>query len=490
MEEQRRKRILAILWVIILLGGAALFLFNSTHESFWCDESFSYAITDHSLGDVLRLSMNDVHPPLYYILLWFFRQIAGGSIFALRLFSALGMLALVALGAGPVRRVCGNRVGLLFSFLAVVLPISLAYAQETRMYSWAAFFVAGCALYAYLAVTEGKRGDWIRFGAFTLASVYIHVYGLMAAFFINLLIFAWILFKQRERLKAYLITAGVIILAYLPWLSIFFGQVGSTARDYWIPPVDAGVIMGTLAYPFGIKFSGTPFSGPLFLLAFLTVLWGLAIFFTKKRSEGKPVLLAVGVYTLTFGTAIFVSHIFHPVLVTRYMMPLYGLYLLAIAFGLSRLRFNAAIIGGCVLLMALSLPQIGFTLKERVNGPMTEVAAYLDKNAKPGDVFVHVDEQTAANFYQYLPKYQSYFYLAPNTKVYMTMKVFEPRVKVIKDLQPLINSGKRVWLVNRVWGPNPMVYMQANSQLGTSPMQQSFQLQNSWYAVTLNPPGE
>jgi len=101
------------------------------------------------------------HPPLYYLALHIFRLIFGNSVFSLRTFSVLGAVALAAWGIGPVKRALGNRVGIIYTIITFALPITLSMAQETRMYTWAAFWVTGSALYGFLAYKEGHLRDWI-----------------------------------------------------------------------------------------------------------------------------------------------------------------------------------------------------------------------------------------------------------------------------------------------------------------------------------------
>jgi uncharacterized membrane protein len=57
------------------------------------------------------------------------------------------------LGVGPVRKIFGNKAGMILAFLVYTTPVCLSYGQEIRMYSWAAFFVTGSMLFGYIALT-------------------------------------------------------------------------------------------------------------------------------------------------------------------------------------------------------------------------------------------------------------------------------------------------------------------------------------------------
>src|SRR5512141_1976805 len=185
-------------------------------------------------------------------------SIFGSSVWALRLPSVLGAIGLVSLGAGPVRRILGNRTGLIYAGVVLFTPVVLIYAHEARMYSLTTFCVTASVLYGYLAAKYNRRGDWFFFGLASLAAAYLHYYGLMAAFFIHLLIFLWLLFKKRENLRSYLITGAAVTVGYLPWLVYFYRQVTMVNKGFWIPAVTWQGILNAMLQPFAYKDSSAP----------------------------------------------------------------------------------------------------------------------------------------------------------------------------------------------------------------------------------------
>lgn len=71
---------------------------------------------------------------------------------AMRSLSVVGAVGLAALGAGPVRRIFGNRNAFLYTIVVLFTPAILIYAHEARMYSLAICAVTAAALYGYLTV--------------------------------------------------------------------------------------------------------------------------------------------------------------------------------------------------------------------------------------------------------------------------------------------------------------------------------------------------
>jgi 4-amino-4-deoxy-L-arabinose transferase-like glycosyltransferase len=484
------------LFVALLLVGAFLFVFRITHESVWMDEAFSIALADNSFADIWRLSVDDSHPPLYHFMLRAFRLVFGDSIFVARLFSALGAFCLVLLGAGPLRRACGDKVGLIYAMMAVVSPTLISYGQEARMYVWAAVFVTGTAMYTYLAITGGKRSDWVRAGVFTFAAVYTHTYSLLAAFFVGLFALVWLFLKDRKKLPAFLVAMGVPALSFIPWLLVLLRQSSRVSQDFWIPEVTGESIVHALICPYSLKFYFDHWSFRVnTVIAFSVIIAGMVIAFSRQRRNRMLPVLCLFAFLATFFTAVLLSLLIRPILIPRYMVPLLGLFLVAVAYGISQLNRWLVVIA-CVVLVGLQLGAIPSIYFERFNGPMDEVVAYLEENMGEDDIFVHIDEHTVHTFAFYLPDRLHVVYLPPGAKVYANLEVHGDRVKIISDLSEMPRD-RTVWFAARVDGLNTQLYGEILPALGIEfgPMTldeaidagrlKVFSIPESWYVVAL-----
>ncbi len=95
------------LWLLpIVAVAAALRFYAIDHSSFWSDEGNTWAIIQRSFGQIARDAAADIHPPGYYWLLKLWAAAWGTSPAALRSFSALCGILLVALVFFVARRVC------------------------------------------------------------------------------------------------------------------------------------------------------------------------------------------------------------------------------------------------------------------------------------------------------------------------------------------------------------------------------------------------
>ena len=355
MEQKRLSPGFLLAWWGILAAGTILLFAGITNESLWYDESYTGALVKQSFSNIIKITGGDNHPPLYYLTLRVFTLIFGNTVLSLRAFSVLGALSLAALGIGPVRRALGDRTGMFYTILTLTMPITISMAQEARMYTWAAFLVTGSALYGWFSLLEDRTKDWVLFGVFTAAAAYTHYYALLAVALVCASFFVAMAVK-RKRLVPYLHTAAAVTLAYMPWLFNLLGAMNRVKESYWIPPVTGEVIRKVFTYPFSSKFTipvipSLPEFG--FMIAAIIISWGIFSQTARKNKNVLMVVFATSIYLLTILTGIAASWLIRPVLVERYMVPVLGLFVMALAYGMANPGKNitAAVIGGILILL-------------------------------------------------------------------------------------------------------------------------------------------
>lgn len=225
-----------ILHITVIILGMILMLGASFHSNIWFDESYSVGLAHQSFIDIIKIGIYDVHPLFYYLILKFFTVFAGNSIFAMRIFSIIGMVILSVLGYTHIRKDFGEKAGLIFSFLVSCLPVTLAYSNEIRMYSWSAVFVLLTGIYAYRISKENSKQNWILFSIFSLCSAYIHYFATISIGIINLILFIYVI-KNRKTKKLilyWLISAITQIVLFIPGLAILIFQTSRVSKGFWI----------------------------------------------------------------------------------------------------------------------------------------------------------------------------------------------------------------------------------------------------------------
>ena len=274
--------------ITIIILGIIFISIPIFHQNLWFDESYSVGIASTSFADIWNIGSNDVHPVLYYWILHIFYLLFGSNLYIYRIISMLPLAILGIMGYTYVRKTFGEKVGFLFSFFVLFMPISSVYAGEIRMYTWAMLFVTLMAIYAYKIYTFTKLSkdekdtnkkrfyiNWILFAIFSLASAYTHYYGLATAGVINLILFIYLLrtaIKKHKTipenkankasresnkqkvftvdLKAFTISAVVQILLYLPWVVALLGQIQHVSQGFWINGPSIAVFLQILGFQF------------------------------------------------------------------------------------------------------------------------------------------------------------------------------------------------------------------------------------------------
>ena len=124
-------------WVLlgILVLAALLRFYKIDAQSLWYDEGNSARIAERSLQLIVEGAAGAIHPPLYYIVLKYWRALFGEGEAALRSFSALCGVLTVWFAYLIGRDLFRRRVGLIAAFLLAVAPFAVYYGQEARMYA-------------------------------------------------------------------------------------------------------------------------------------------------------------------------------------------------------------------------------------------------------------------------------------------------------------------------------------------------------------------
>lgn len=452
----RNATIRKITWVAVLALGVFMTFFRIGNDSLWYDESYSVAAARHPVAEMIPIIANDSHPPLYYLMLRPVTLVLGNSETAVRSLSAIGLLALAGLGFFPLRKLWGNRGGLVFALAVLFTPMSIAASREARMYTWLAFFVTAEVIAGFYARKKGRVRDWAALSILTLGASYTHYYGLMASGIYWLILVLSIIAGSRQpgggkRLRAALVTAFITVLAYAPWIACLARQASRVAKNYWIPPVDVFTVFRVFGYPFMQRFSWNfnPYAIAIFLIVVTLGTIGAVRAVRARKDDSFLAASALSVYLLTFLAALVLSVVYKPILYERYFIAVMGLLILCFSYFVRTLasRRGAAI---AIAIYALaSLPVLGKIYTEEINGPLDMAEADLAGRVKPGDVFVHGSEHTLGLFRYAFPNNEHYLYLPDDFVPFGNHAVFAPNASFGSDLTRYNDKPVTIWLTGR-----------------------------------------
>jgi 4-amino-4-deoxy-L-arabinose transferase-like glycosyltransferase len=224
-----------LLFLILLLAFMLRF-YKIDAQSLWYDEGNSARIAERSIQLIVEGAAGDIHPPLYYLLLKFWRAFFGDGEMALRAFSTLCGVLTVLLAFLIARDLFNTQVGLLASFFVAVSPFAVYYSQEVRMYALLALCtsVSTWALirFSIFDIRYANRSSRVApVSLFVVATAtglwtqYTYPFVMLAQ---GVCVLVWLAYQKEARARlliTYTIANVVAIALFLPWLPIAIRQI-------------------------------------------------------------------------------------------------------------------------------------------------------------------------------------------------------------------------------------------------------------------------
>lgn len=382
--------------VAVVAVGIALRVWS--HSALWLDEAQSVAFAQLPLGDLHGALKTDGAPPLYYVLLHFWLDVFGDSVWAARSMSMLASVAALPLAYLVGRRLGGTRLhGQLALVVFAANPWMIRYAGEARMYSLVALLV----LVGMLALDWLRRsnGPWpvVALAGTTAALLLTHYWAifLLATVGLALLVRAWRHPHARPLVRRALlgITAGGVL--FLPWVPTMLYQSAHTGAP-WATRPDIGSLF---ELPLDWGGGGGPVGRVLGTAIIPLIL--LAVFARRRPGSStvtaiRPVGATAGIGIVVGGTlvlALVVSMATSGAVVGRYTAVVVPMVLLLVAFGIRTLPpgVGVATLATVVVFGLLG----GLTIARTTHTHAGRVAAALNEQAAPGDLLVYCPDQLA-----------------------------------------------------------------------------------------------
>jgi mannosyltransferase len=368
--------------------------------SFWIDEGLSVGISNRPLGDIPDALRLDGSPPLYYLLLHLWMEVAGTSEEAVRALSVLCGLLAVPVAWWAARAMFGRRTAWMAAILAATNPFLTQYAQETRMYALAALLaLAASPAFARAFVMGGsarERRPWaIGYAVALAALLYTHNW---AIFFGTACGAVWLFLlarapaaERRDLLLTGAVGFGGALLLYLPWIPITLYQAAHTGA----PWAEAPTVVALLATPGRML-------GQFAQVALLIAAGaGLAGLFARggwrlsPRGRAAASLLAISLLTLALA---WVASQLSPAWANRYLAVAMAPLLLAIAAGLG----SAGRLGIAGLIIAAALAAGDTAPDDKSN--VRDVAQAIGPSLAPGDLVISTQPEQVSVLAYYLPE--------------------------------------------------------------------------------------
>jgi hypothetical protein len=353
----------------------------------WSDEVVSIDYNQSQLSeDLKKMVVQDIHPPLYYLVQRFLLFLFGYSPLSLRLFSlfcgSLAPLLLFFIG----RRLSGFRGGAVASVLLALSPILVTWSQTARMYAPLVFLGLLCLLAWLKFENEEEHSNFLLYAALVLSWLTFYPF----VFFIIALLGHSLVFSQKNHSRRLLKILFAVVITMTPlFLYLFMAKIGSQAAMAKFLNTEMAATTFHLLFETLRKFTiDTDVSFFHYLFPFLLLPIFLTLSDSQKERSGMrlSLVLAVVPAVLLFLTSkILVSLGHSPIYVHRALAFSLGPLLLWGGFLLTRIRSNLLLFFVLVATSAVLLFQNGVINVKYMDRGYQQDGEILKKLQKKGD---------------------------------------------------------------------------------------------------------
>ncbi len=327
----------------VLLLGFALRSYRLDAKNIWVDEAHPWWFASLPLFQSISLgfsggAINSGADPLFNILLHFWIELAGDSLYSLRYLSVITNLIGVAYLGRAAGRMFGHKASLLALAIGSIAPIWVFYSQEVRPYAFtpALMLVMVDAVIRLDRDNPRKVWPWVVLVCGEALSVYTHGFMIVAVAAIN----GWLAFLALRRYRRagtggwigrWLLSQVAAGLLLLPLLPVNLARAGGIMNPFATPLTAPQFASELWSYLMGIPWEDVFDPIPLrFILVLLLVVVALGLI-VALRGEGSRWLadlvwltLAISLLTLLYSWR---DPSFHP----RYVLFLSGPLFLIVA---------------------------------------------------------------------------------------------------------------------------------------------------------------
>ena len=391
-----------------LLAVLAIALFARFHgitvPVIWYDEAYSILLARGSPGYIWATTARDVHPPLYYALLHYWMLLFGNGVLAARSLSALADVGTLWLGIQLMSLVATRRATWAAAVLLALLPISVRYSQEVRMYTLLGFWLMGAtvALVCWVKAPQQKRYP-VFYVLLMTAAFYTHYFAALCV------LVHWLFWWQMRKVQgigAWILANCAIVVLYLPWLPHLIDQLLRRDGLEWIPPLTWQTAL-TFVWQLVVMGESARYSSFWRVLPSVVIVICAVALLLRDRHERPFNSLLVGYFFVPV-LSVFLVSLIVPVFNARYLVFAAAALPLIVALALDTWSQRHAALCAVALVLIVWAEAHGlsavYAQTDEMNGTtirrdarLDAVVARLDREVRPGDEIV-VD-----NLYWYSP---------------------------------------------------------------------------------------
>mgnify|MGYP001123934478 CR=1 FL=1 len=419
--------------LLIFCFAILLRLFHLGTESLWYDELFTTYLCLHDFNSFWNLLINDVHPPIYNIIIYFIYNYIGNSEFLLRLpsvlFSIINLYFLYKLV-----KIINPDLVLIVLILDSLSWGSIYFAQELRSYSLL-YLLTSMFVYYCLKYNKSKKiSYYLYLILLSFLLQYTHYYG-------SLFLYIILIYKVVENIKnkqlalKYILLFIISLIILFPMLGIIISQI-KKFQEIWMHVLYPQHLITSIDF---LTFNYRP----LFIFFAVIIMIGILKFSKKQIKFTKNELFLAYWLVIPFILVMIKSWFSTPIFTSRHFIisiaPFFILISIIInsfSIKLRRLTLYIFIIISCINLFYIH----NFYFNEK-RANYRDCIQFLNKKNQP-IIFVDVPRNDDINTLKYYAKDSIYKYRSINCsfekfkelKINQEFYLFYDSIALIKSL--------------------------------------------------------
>ncbi len=368
MDKRWQRRLLIGLGLLVAFG---LRVYRLGDQNIWWDEGLSVLAARKSFIGATLWTAADVHPPLYFWILWGWQQLAGEKEFALRFITVIESLLTVAVMVPLGRRLSKPGVGVGALWLLGLSRFHIWWSQEMRMYVLAGLCITASLYFVYrLGQGERHRWVWIGWGLTTWGALMTIYAAIVLVLIQNLFILArsWRCDDRWRFWGRWLLGQLVVGAPVVLWLLLALPRMRSWSVVQEPASLAFVLELNAVLLTLGISTDVGRYVFPA-LLVMGVLLVGLILVLRRRRAAWPGLLLLILgvllppliVWLLTQPRGVF----YNPQVEARYLLPYAPVFYVLLAWSLGGwLRSQKVWRWAGVVLCVAMLAGMGWTLPQ------------------------------------------------------------------------------------------------------------------------------
>lgn len=412
---------------------------------------------DSGIKDLFKDLMNDVHAPVYYLILYFFIKIGGIT-------EHVGRFPGILAGAGTIlalwsltKELHGRRTSLFAVLLLACSPFFLEFSREIHPYSLSALFSVMSWLYFIRILKKGKRTSILLYALFS-GLLLLTFYPSFLVIVSQFLYFC--ILHTAKRKKRGIVTAWIVaMLIFAIWMPVFIRQlqVNKISHDvevYFPQGIKPYHVMRLLSDIFlGTRWQKPGYSIYGILLGILIIPSLILILRNTKYPKYKHYLVLWMFWGLVLLFTILC--LIKPIYLSRYMTLSAPFACLFLAVALDRIRGKGKYLFLAILVSG-GLFSYGLYLKKMPRENWRDPARYLVNHIQPRDVIVtdHINSTSCLIYY---------FKILGRPELNQNTFTFEQFLRYSQGVYRF--SDRTLWYLSKTHGENHQLKMISNKNI-------------------------